>query len=495
MKKLLVPLAVLALCTAPAGALDFNEARFASLATSAMMAQLVQVPETGGGIAAGGDTDFTGDNVFQGLSTFGTAADALDAIWFVPDGTICFEGATADAFELCITVTDPDVDSTFTIGYSPDGNPWLGAGAGDAAGASEIDNLCLGENACGAISGTATDNTCLGDNACALVTTADFVVAVGSGALDNMTTGGGGYSVAAGTDALGASTAAGNIGVGYQAGLTVTSGSTNTFLGHQADVTVANLNDTVAVGASTKVHGAGGVAVGKFAEASAGGVSVGSNAGDAQGTADIDNTFGGQNSGTAASGTSTDNAAWGDESLAVLTSGDRVAAFGANTDVGTNTDSDVTVVGESMVGKNSDSMLFGFGGQEAIFVQGSGKSLTDNVATAVLDVSVAQSSFTGLTLMWTVVVSGDGPEYQALSGVTTLQAVNKAGTEVCTIGEALNMAEAASAGTLTGDSSCVVGLTDEVRWALDADSSLTNPVLTLYYTVHVTGPATTLTPQ
>lgn len=68
-----------------------------------------------GGIAASDNTDFTGDNVFQGKSTFGTAADALDAIWFVPDGTIAFEGASADGFETFLAVTDPTADRTITF--------------------------------------------------------------------------------------------------------------------------------------------------------------------------------------------------------------------------------------------------------------------------------------------------------------------------------------------------------------------------------------------
>jgi hypothetical protein len=64
------------------------------------------------GLAAGDAT------VFTGKITFGTAADAADAIWFPPDGTIVAEGATANDFETSLAFTDPTADRTITF---PDG--------------------------------------------------------------------------------------------------------------------------------------------------------------------------------------------------------------------------------------------------------------------------------------------------------------------------------------------------------------------------------------
>jgi hypothetical protein len=118
MKKAM--LAVLMLGVAlPAGAADLNDARLAAITTKAL-AQIVQIPPVGGGVAVGDNNTWTGTNIFTSPVTFGSAAAAANS-FVTGSNTICFEGATADDFETCITVTDPDVDSTFTIGYSRPG--------------------------------------------------------------------------------------------------------------------------------------------------------------------------------------------------------------------------------------------------------------------------------------------------------------------------------------------------------------------------------------
>jgi hypothetical protein len=160
----------------------------------------------------------------------------------------------------------------------------------------------------------------------------------------------------------------------------------------------------------------------------------------------------------------------------------------------------VTVLGESMVGKNSDSILIGFGGQEWCFVQGSPKALTESTATAIVRVSVGQDvDGTGAHIKWRV-VADDGTDFQVLSGESVIDVVNKAGTETCVIrtlpafGAAV---EAASAGTLAldADPTCATAAADTVDVSLDATSSLTQTTLNAYYTICVDGPATTITPQ
>lgn len=750
MKKLVVAISLLAL---PAGAVDLNEARLASLATSAM-AQIVQIPAVGGGVAVGDNNTWTGTNIFTTATTFGSAAAAANSFVSANNAWV-FEGATADGFETTVTITDPDVDSTFTIGYSPDGNPWIGAtagdsatsaevdnvligsaagtamtgtstdnvaigdnagdsitsgdrntivggdadgvaagtdqtaignlavvfanggiaigsgaensdgvsigtAAGDASAAADVDNVFIGTNAGTAANATSTDNTCVGDGACSATTTGDNNVFIGSasdtstaadsgqvavgylsvshsaesvavgggaeasgggiaigyqagdgqdaGSIDNVlighSAGGGilggaddgtdnvcvgdagcvalttgdqntilgtqsaatlatgadnvvlGYSAdvvdAAGANAVvvgsGAKAEDNSVSIGYQAGASLTTGGDqNTFVGYQAGTAQNNAvsdqntcvgyqacsgavsvdrmtaigdqagislttGDTgvyigadsdntgngalsVAVGVLAIAHGGTNVVVGAQAEAGVGGVTVGYAAGDAQAAADADNVLVGYTAGTALNGTATDNTYVGDSSGDAATTGDRNVLYGANTDLGTATDSDVTVVGESMVGKASDSILVGFGGQEYMYVHGAGKVITDNTATSIVDISVADDTAGGATIEYTV-TAVEADEYQSERGAVYMAWENDSGTESCAIGE-IGTTVLAGGGTMGVTNACTVGLTDEVRWTFTADSSLGAPAttVTLYWSIRVDGPATTISPQ
>lgn len=404
---------------------------------------------------------------FSGVNTFGTAAGAANTWKNVVNG-IEFEGATADDFEVTLTVTDPATaagDTFFYLGPSPDGNPWLGLTAGDSCGSACTDNVFMGSAAGTAANGTSTDNTCVGDASCDLLTSGDN-----------------------------------NTFYGSRSGLSVTTGSWNVDVGtRSASFAPAAAQYAVAVGYNTAIWGTlGGVAIGGISETSDG-VSIGLNSGNNQGAADVDNVYVGTDSGTAASGTSTDNTCAGDLCLDTLTTGDRVLAMGANTDVGTATDSDATIIGESMVGKGSDTYLDGFGGRERCFTQGTGKALTESTPTAFVRVSVATESYTGAWIRWRV-LADDGTDYQSLSGESVIDVVNKAGTETCVIRTipAFGAAtEAASAGTLAleADPACATAAASSVDVSLDAVSSLTQTSLNAFFTICVDGPATVISPQ
>lgn len=117
-------------------------------------------------------------------------------------------------------------------------------------------------------------------------------------------------------------------------------------------------------------------------------------------------------------------------------------------------------------------------------IQGSkSKALTEGAATTMVTVAVPQtagSNFAAGEFKYTVYAS-DGTDSQALNGVAKFSAVNKAGTETCTLEDDQITDEAASAGTLACTVTCVVGLTDVVGLALDCTSSLTQTTLNGLY--------------
>lgn len=437
---------------------------------------------TNAGTAANGtstDHVFIGDNAGDGVTT--------------GDGSVII-GADADQ----VTSTQSNL---VAIG--------LGAVAGDVGGisigyesganlpAGADSNTFLGYQAGkgGVVTNAADGNTLVGYQAGgAAQTTAALNVAVGSNALDAVTTAG--AVVAVGAQAFGAKQTGNNsVAVGYAAGATITAtGGQNVFIGNTSDGGT-NTTRGVAVGYTALVHD-DSVAIGHTAENYGGGVSIGKGAGDAQSSAsDADNVFIGMDAGGAANGTSTDNTYVGDLSGDTTTTGDRNALFGANTDVGTNTDSDVTAIGEGMVGKSSDSLLIGFGGAEYSYTHGAGKVITDNTATAILDIAVADDTAGGATIEYTITAI-EADEYQSERGAVYMAWENDSGTESCAIGE-IGTTVLAGGGTMAVTNACTVGLTDEVRWTLTADSSLGAPAstVTVYYSIRIDGPATNVTPQ
>lgn len=130
-------------------------------------------------------------------------------------------------------------------------------------------------------------------------------------------------------------------------------------------------------------------------------------------------------------------------------------------------------------------------------IQGSKtKALTEASATAVTQIAVPQtagSNFADATIQWAVYAS-DGTDSQVRKGSTYLAAVNKAGTETCTVGDIGTTQVAVSAGTLTCTTSCITGLTDVVQFALNCTSSLTQTTLNALARLDMMQP-NTVTPQ
>jgi len=126
------------------------------------------------------------------------------------------------------------------------------------------------------------------------------------------------------------------------------------------------------------------------------------------------------------------------------------------------------------------------------------KTLTESSATSIVQIGIAASSFVGGTLEYTV-VAADATDQAARHGRTIFQAVNKAGTETCTISPTAETTDgstiaASSGSTLTYTWTVDTTGTNMCTLALNAVSSLTQTTLRVYYTLILDGPAT-VTPQ
>lgn len=113
------------------------------------------------------------------------------------------------------------------------------------------------------------------------------------------------------------------------------------------------------------------------------------------------------------------------------------------------------------------------------------KTLTAATPTAVISIPVAQGAGVGGVLRYTVFAS-DGTDQQSRHGSFNYAAVNKAGTETCTLGASDETTDgsvyaegAAGNPTLTYAITCAAG-TDAVTISFNAASSLTETTLELY---------------
>jgi hypothetical protein len=110
------------------------------------------------------------------------------------------------------------------------------------------------------------------------------------------------------------------------------------------------------------------------------------------------------------------------------------------------------------------------------------KTIVDGSATSLFDVACAANTVCGGTILYTVTAS-DGTDFQALTGMVTYAAVNKATAITLTITEATaNQAKAVSAGTLTLAWTFVAG-TAKGTVKLQPTGSLTETLYTVTYTV------------
>jgi hypothetical protein len=105
------------------------------------------------------------------------------------------------------------------------------------------------------------------------------------------------------------------------------------------------------------------------------------------------------------------------------------------------------------------------------------KDLTEGVATSILEISVPQTAganYADAMIHWSVYAS-DGTNNQVRRTVSLLAARNQAGTETCVTADLGTLSDPAA--TVTCTSSCITGLTDAVRFALNCTSSLTQTTL------------------
>jgi hypothetical protein len=119
------------------------------------------------------------------------------------------------------------------------------------------------------------------------------------------------------------------------------------------------------------------------------------------------------------------------------------------------------------------------------------KALSD-AAVSLFDVALLAGERCGGIIFWTL-EAGDGTDLQALSGLTTFSAVNKAGTYTKAITNATaNDAKAVSAGTLTTTWGVADG-TNKVTVQVTPAGSLTETTYRITYSVlELTGKSVTL---
>lgn len=126
----------------------------------------------------------------------------------------------------------------------------------------------------------------------------------------------------------------------------------------------------------------------------------------------------------------------------------------------------------------------------------SSTTLTEASATAVQQIAVPQTAggnYADAIVDW-VAFAADATNSQSVRGSTSLSAVNESGTEACTVTDLATPVETSPTGSLTCTTSCVVGLTDVVRFAVTCTSSLTQTSLFALSRVTMLNP-NTATPQ
>lgn len=121
-------------------------------------------------------------------------------------------------------------------------------------------------------------------------------------------------------------------------------------------------------------------------------------------------------------------------------------------------------------------------GANRLIVNATTKTIVDGAATSLFDVACAAAAMVGGLIFYTVEAS-DGTDHQALAGIVSYAAVNKAATLTLTITElATTQAKAVSAGTLTLAWTFVTG-TNKGTVKLQPTGSLTETTYRLTYTV------------
>lgn len=116
------------------------------------------------------------------------------------------------------------------------------------------------------------------------------------------------------------------------------------------------------------------------------------------------------------------------------------------------------------------------------------KALTAAAATSFVQCAIASGTVFGGVVEYTI-EANDGIDFQSRSGILPFSAVNKAGTETCTVGTVAASTEvvAVSAGTLTNTFTCSTSPTNAVDIQANAASSLVETTLRITYAVRLHG--------
>ena len=177
-----------------------------------------------------------------GLNTGGTA---------ITSNQVLFEGATDDAYEVILTVTDPTADRTITF---PDKTGTV-AMTSDITGASNLNGLTdvKTENSSffigniPASTNNAYYNNSLGANALDAITTGDYNTAIGQEALETVSSGHKNTSVGAQSLRY-VNTGDQNTSIGVYAGDFITTGSNNVIIGYEADPSANSASNQIVIG-------------------------------------------------------------------------------------------------------------------------------------------------------------------------------------------------------------------------------------------------------
>lgn len=143
---------------------------------------------------------------------------------------------------------------------------------------------------------------------------------------------------------------------------------------------------------------------------------------------------------------------------------------------------DDTNVGISVRSKGTGVVALTANSQDRFIGNPVPKTIVDGSATSLFDVACAAAAMVGGVIHFLVRAS-DGTDHQALAGIATYSAVNKAGTHTATITYVTgNEAKAVSAGTLTLAFTIVTG-TNKVTVKVQPTGSLTETTYTIEYNV------------
>lgn len=175
----------------------------------------------------------------------------FDGTTLVTDPQFTYNGTTNRlTVDSCLIAT-PNATSVYqgsaiSVSYSGANNTVMGIGAGQLVTAGS-ENVFIGRLA-GSNTTTQAGNTCIGyASGFNLTTTGSNNVSIGSSSLQNCQTGS--RSVAVGGNALLSSTASENIGIGFNAGDQITTGTANTFIGtYRLGTTLISGSDNTFIG-------------------------------------------------------------------------------------------------------------------------------------------------------------------------------------------------------------------------------------------------------